>query len=212
MNATRSPGSTFAIARKIASAGDSVMAVDRRGIADRAEHAVQPGASEGPFVLHGGRRQVERAGGLLDAQAGEIPQRHDLRLARIGLLEARQGFVDGDEIDERRIDAHDRAVELDALRGAPMPDALVVPRALDQDAAHRERGGGEEVPPPVPVPVLAITGDAKVRLVDERRRLQRLVLLALACEAGPRELTQFVIHFGQLVVRCARAAVVCNVA
>ena len=72
-----------------ASAGGSPM---------RPEHAVQPGARERPFVLDGGRRQIERAGGFFDAQAGEVPQRHDLRFPRIGLLEARERFVDGDEI------------------------------------------------------------------------------------------------------------------
>ena len=53
---------------------------------------------------------------------------------------------------ERRIDAHDPAVELDTLRGAAMSDALIVARALDEDAPHRQRGGGEEMPASIPFP------------------------------------------------------------
>ena len=50
------------------------------------------------FTVAGG--QIERRRGFLDAQAGEVPQRHDLRLARVGLFEAGQRFVDGDEIGQ----------------------------------------------------------------------------------------------------------------
>ena len=98
-------------------------------------------------------------------------------------------------------------VEFDAFRAASVPYALIVPRALDEDAAHRQRGSGKEVAAPIPFPILVIAGDAEVGLVDERRRLQRLVSIALAREARPRELAQFVIHFGQHVARRARAAV-----
>ena len=85
-------------------------------LAERAERAVQPRPRERPFVLHRRRRQIERGRGFFDAQTGEVPQRDDLRFARVGLLEARQRLVDGDEIGQRRVGAHDRAVEVDALR------------------------------------------------------------------------------------------------
>ena len=62
------------------------------------ERAVQPGPREHPFVLDRRRRQIERGGRFLDAQAGEVAQRDDLRFPRVGLLEPRQGFVDRDEI------------------------------------------------------------------------------------------------------------------
>ena len=76
---------------------------------------------------------------------GEVSERDDLRLARIDLLETRQRLVDGDEVGERRVDAHDAGVELDVFGAAPVLEPLVVSRALDQDAAHRERGGGKEM-------------------------------------------------------------------
>jgi len=106
-----------------------------------------------------------------------------------------------------RRDVEAMIATLDALRATPMPDALVVPRAVDQNAAHRQSGSGEEMSAPVPLSILVIADDAKVGFVDERRRLQRLVSITLAREAGSRELAQFVIHFGQHVARLARTAV-----
>ena len=78
-----------------------------------------------------------------------------------------------------------------------MLDTLIVPGALDENAAHRERRGGEEVAAPLPAPLLAIARNAKVGFVDERRRLERLIRLALARETGSREFPEFVIDFRQ---------------
>src|SRR5262249_9047311 len=143
---------------------------------DRPERAVQPRARELPFVLDGRGREVERGGGLFDAEPGEVPQRDDLRLARVGLLEPGERLVDGYEIGQRGIGAHDAAIEIDAVLVAAVLDALVVARALDEDAPHGERRGGEEMPAAVP-PAILIARHAQVRLVHERGRLQRLVRL-----------------------------------
>ena len=75
-----------------------------------------------------------------------------LRLARIGLLQPRQRFVDGDEIGRGAGSA--RMIACRARRArAPRAvlDALVMARALDENAAHRERGGRKEMPAPIPV-------------------------------------------------------------
>jgi hypothetical protein len=60
---------------------------------------------EGQENRVGGRQGHIRTEAFLDAQAGEVPQRDDLRLARIRLFEARQGFVDRAEIGQRGIGA-----------------------------------------------------------------------------------------------------------
>ena len=80
-------------------------------------------------------------------------------------------------------------------------------RALDENAAHGERRGGEEVAAPFPALVLSIAGDSKIRFVHEGGRLQRLIRLSLAPQAGSREFPQFVIDFRQHLVRGAGAAV-----
>ncbi len=70
------------------------------GWSDRSQGAIQPRPRKGPLVLDGRGGEVERRGGFLDAQAREVPEGHDLRLARVGLLEARQRLVNGDEIGQ----------------------------------------------------------------------------------------------------------------
>ena len=187
---------------RLAPAGSVTAPVRRRLASGPSARYSQARANAHSFFTVAGDRSSARRG-FFDAQAGEVPQRHDLRFARVGLLEARQRFVDGDEIGERRIDAHHRAVQIDAFGAAAMFDALIMAGALDENAAHRERGGGEEMPAAVPAPLLPIAGDAEIRLVNERRRLQRLIRLPLARETGPREFAQFVIDFRQhLAAKC----------
>ena len=161
----------------------------------RTELAVQPCAREGPFVLDGRRRQVERLRRLLDTETGEVSERDDLRLARIHLFELRQRLVHGDEVVERRIRPEHGLVELDVLSAGAVLDALIMTRALDENAAHREGGRRKEMAPPVPLLRRPIARDTQVCLVNERSGLQSLITLALASEAGFRELPQFVIHF-----------------
>ena len=88
-----------------------------------------------------------------------------------------------------------------------MLDALIMASTLDENAAHGERRGGEEMPAPIPTPLLLIAGHAKVRLVNESRGLERLIRLPFAGETGSREFPQFVIDFRQHLTRCAGAAV-----
>ena len=88
-----------------------------------------------------------------------------------------------------------------------MLDPLVVAGPLDENAAHRERRGREEVAAAIPAARGLAGGHAKVGFVDERRRLQRLIGLALAGQAGPRESPEFVIDFGQHLTRRTGAAV-----
>ena len=97
------------------------------------------------------------------------------------------------------------AVEIDALLAAAMFDALIVAGALDENAAHRERRGGEKMPAPIPAALLVVARHAQIRFVHERGRLQRLVRLALAGEPGPREFPQFVIDFRQHLAGSAGA-------
>ena len=75
-----------------------------------------------------------------------------------------------------------------------MLDSPVVTSALDQDAPHGQRRGGEEVPASIPLPRLL--GHAKVGFVDERRGLECLVRLPLAGQPRSRQLPKFVIDFG----------------
>jgi hypothetical protein len=74
--------------------------------------------------------------------------------------------------------------------------------ALHENAAHRQRRGRKEMSTSIPLARLA--RDAKIRFVDQRRRLKRLVRLAFPGKPGPRELAQFVIDFRHELARCSR--------
>ena len=69
-------------------------------------------------------------------------------------------------------------------------------RALDQDAAHRDRGCGEEMSAPVPALVGAVAGQAQIGLVHERGRLQGQPG-RLARDARPGQLAQLVVDLRQ---------------
>jgi len=110
-------------------------------------------------------------------------------------------------LDQRRVDAHDGAIEFNALGFAAVLDSLVMTRALDEDAPHGEGRGREEMSTAIPALFRAVTRDAEKCFVNERRGLQRLVWLAFASEARSRQFPEFVIDFGQHLARSARTAV-----
>src|SRR5262249_21210357 len=104
------------------------------------------------------------------------------------------------------IDAGHRAVEIDAIGAAAVFDALIMARALHENPAHGLGRRGEEMAAAIPAPFLLLSRHAQVGFVHERRRLERLVPLALARQTGSRQLAEFVIHFGQQLARCPGAA------
>jgi hemoglobin-like flavoprotein len=125
----------------------------------------------------------------------------------MGLLETRQRLVDGDKISEPRVGAHHRAVEIDAFGSAAMLDALIVPRALDEDAAHGERRGGEEMAPSIPAARRLPGGNPDVGFVHERRRLKRLIRLPFTRKTRSRQFAELVVHFGQKLAGSSGTAV-----
>ena len=101
-----------------------------------------------------------------------------LGLARVGHLELRERFVNGDEVVQRGIRGRQCLVDLDALATRAVFNALIVARPLDENAPHRQSGGGKEVT--AALPLSGLVRHAQVGLVDEGSRLQSLMRLALA--------------------------------
>src|SRR5947208_412509 len=104
---------------------------------------MQPRPGEGPLVFDRRRRQVQRRGGLLDAQAGEVAEGDDLAFARVHLLELLERFIERDEVGcimLRLWGGNGLAVELSALLAAAVLDPIAVAGALDEDAPHRQGG------------------------------------------------------------------------
>ena len=71
-----------------------------------------------------------------------------------------------------------------------------MPGALDEDAAHGNGGGGEEVAAPVPAAIRAVAGEAQVGLVHEGGRLERQAR-RLPRDARTRQAAQLVVHLRQ---------------
>jgi hypothetical protein len=77
--------------------------------------------------------------------------------------------------------------------------------AVDQDAAHRLGGSGEEVAAPAPVGRLPFADQPEVRLVDQGGRLEGLAGLLLD-QPGGGQFPQLVVDQGQQLARRLRVA------
>ena len=78
------------------------------------------------------------------------------------------------------------------------------PRALDENAPHGLRGGGEEVAAAVPVLHLVYVHEPDVGFVDQGRRLERVAGLFM-CEPLGGEAAPFVVDQRQELRRGVRA-------
>src|SRR5438105_3179866 len=91
-------------------------------------------------------------------------------------------------------------VGFNALPASPVPGSLLPSGVLDQNSPHRLGRGGEEVAASVPMLPAPITDQAKVRLVNQGSRFQRLprLLLGQALRGQP---AQLVVNEGQQLRR-----------
>src|SRR5262249_24581897 len=65
-------------------------------------------------------------------------------------------------------------LEADALAGVALAGGAA-PRVVDEDAAHRLRRDAQEVRAPLEAPLGVLVDEPEVGLVDQRRRLERVV-------------------------------------
>ena len=81
-----------------------------------------------------------------------------------------------------------------------MPRPVLSPSRLDEDAAHGLGGGGEEVIPPVPMPLVTLADQPQVGFVNQGGRFQRLPRLLLG-EALGSQSAQFIVDEWQQLGR-----------
>src|SRR5262249_2122084 len=118
------------------------------------------------------------------------------------------GFVHGQNVLDRGGRGGEVVRQFDPPRLAAAFQSGLPPGALDENAAHRFRGGGEEVPPAVelnrklPPPVRHETHGG---FVNERRRVERVSRLLLG-HSGRREPPQLLIDERQQLLGGARVA------
>lgn len=125
-------------------------------------------------------------------QATVEAQRHELGGGRIRLRQRIDRVVECDEDLGGRIDGNRYRRKVDTL---PIPAALLsraVSRMIEKNATHRARSRREEVPAPLPLPTILRTDETQIRLVDERRRTER-VRAPLVPHPVRGEATQFLV-------------------
>ena len=163
---------------------------------------VEPRPGDRPLALDAGGRHAKRLRRLFDREPGEVPQHHHAGHALVLRLHATQRLVEGHEVDgivDGVVDAGD--VDL-RERDRPLPAAVSLaaepPGPLDQDPAHRQGRGPEEVSLVLPRRT-AVTDEAKVDLMHESGRLKGLAR-SLAFQALRRQLPQLLIDQRQQLI------------
>src|SRR5262249_5653758 len=119
-----------------------------------AEGLVEPGPGVGPVAVGRPPGETQAGGGLLLRQTGEEAQLDQLGTRLILLRQPFQRLIDRDHVARRGIVPRRKAVQIPPPPLAAAFETLLVPGAVEEDAAHGLGGGGEEMPAAVPVPVL----------------------------------------------------------
>ena len=96
-------------------------------------------------------------------------------------------------------------IEVEPVGVLPPLERRPRPRPLDEDAAHRLGGGGEEVPPTVPARDRVGIDEPQVHLVDQGGGLERLAGLLLR-QPLRGELAELVVDQRQQLLRGAWVA------
>lgn len=151
----------------------------------------QPGATEGPVALEGGKGDAERFGCLRLCEPGEESQLNHACGPRIYLLEPLERFVQFQQIliTRFRQPVHFGQCELYALAAALF--GLPVPRMIDEDASKLPGGHGEKMRPILPLN--RCVQQFEEQLIDEGSRLKRMVGTLPAQVAGG-DASQLLIH------------------
>jgi hypothetical protein len=97
-----------------------------------------------------------------------------------------------EDVFVRSLRRDDDVIQVQTLQSAAVPHRGLAPRAIDQDVPHRFGSSGEKVTAIVPG-MISIANHLQIRLVNQGRRLQRLVR-RLQGHFGCSQPTQFFIH------------------
>ena len=105
-----------------------------------------------------------------------------MRVFRVELLDR---VIEGEHIAARRLDPGQALGQLDPLGLPSMFETGLLAGLFDEDVAHRLRGRAEEMAPAFPAGIL-VPHQAEIRLVDQRRRLERLAGVSRVVNAAAR--------------------------
>src|SRR5262245_17864239 len=155
--------------------------------------------------MSGPHRYAQSLSGLGGFEPGKKAQPNQVGGCRIDQGQLLQRFMEGQQLVVRHRRGEARFRHLHALLQTAALGRLTAAGLVNQDAAHRFGGGGEEVAPAVPVPDLVRAHEPEVGFVDQGGGLQRLPRLLLGQLLGS-ELPQLVVDQRQQLLGGVRVA------
>jgi hypothetical protein len=135
---------------------------------------IQPRSGNPPLALHRPGGDAQDVGGLLDGETAEESELDDASLLRVESLQVGESPVKRDGVDVDRLGGRETFDERDPSLGASALGPHSAPRVVDENPSHQLRGDGEEVRPVLPLHA-ALIDELQIRLVHQRRRLERMV-------------------------------------
>lgn len=127
-------------------------------------------------------------------------QRGDPGLSCVLPLQPREGIIQIDEARHAGIRDIQRLRQRDPIHVPAALPGTAPPCVVHQDVAHHLRRHGEEVTPVTPAHA-ALPLETQPGLIDERRRLQR-VIGALSAKGAPGHPPQLRLHEGKKRIEC----------
>jgi hypothetical protein len=151
----------------------------------------QPGFRNVPFAFHRGPRKTQHVADFLDREASEEAHFHDAALLLVDLRKLAEGVVERNQFGASLLANYQRSIEVNfevrtALRGG-MASGIV-----HQNLSHQARCHGQKMSAAFGFKRLLIE-KAKVRLINQRRTLQR-VSRTFALQVIVRDLSQFSVN------------------
>jgi hypothetical protein len=152
---------------------------------------VQTGLGIGPMSIGGPRGYLQEFSSLVESQAHEVPQFHQLRHLMVFLLQCVQSVAQRNDLIRRHCD-----LNVSRLQGDPLsiPSMSLAPSAagpFDKNASHGFCGGGKEMATTIPR-VRFVAHEPEIRFMHQRRRLKGLARSFMGQLLG-REKAEFLI-------------------
>ena len=166
---------------------------------------MQPAFGRLPVAFDGGGREAQDFRRFFDRQAAEVTQFNQSRQWRIKCGEFVERLIEQDDVYVRGgVGDEGDFGEGDFDRACATLFGQVAARVIYQQAAHDFSHCAEKVRAVLPVH-LPLIHQLQINLVDQRRRLQR-VIGALVFQAARRQPPQFIIDDGHQFIQRRRLA------
>src|SRR5438552_4192874 len=126
-----------------------------------------------PVIIRGSRGNAESLGCLLEGQADEIAELDEVGLELAPCSELVEGVIHGEQLIVLNRASKFCLLKINALLSASVALSALGSGAVNENAAHRFRGGGEEMSAVFEL-LLFLAHQTQPGLVNQRGGLERL--------------------------------------